>query len=430
MAIASVVDAAASELTVRRHLAAGAPLVVVRDARRVVGVVERTRRRSTAVSLASRLEHGTSPGHEARLWLYRTAGKLGEGMTMPAFAVGGVVRDLLLGGTAPDVDLVVEGDGIAFATRLYQEIGGTLTEHAAFGTASIVGGTAPAPRLPRVDIASARRERYRRPGALPDVAPAELHEDLVRRDFTQNAMALDLAPSTFGRLHDPLGGRHDVRRRLLRPLHPLSFVEDPTRMFRAARYAARLGARLTSDARRAVALALRIGEYPALSGERLRAELLLLAVEANPAAALDRALRCRLFALWDRRFRATARGGRPPPRARAPAGERRSRAAGRCRRRGAARALDGTARGCRRRRASNGSASAASPGARSPRRLGASTRDCCARAGRARWPPCWTGRPRRASPGRGWRGRRPCAAASTTFSGVDATCGRSSRATT
>jgi tRNA nucleotidyltransferase (CCA-adding enzyme) len=135
------------------------------------------------------------------------------------------------------------------------------------------------------------------------VSPGDLAADLMRRDFTINAMALVLAPSGFGRLVDPCGGRHDLRRRILRPLHPLSFVEDPTRLFRAARYAARLGARFGPDGRAALALALRIGDFPALSGQRLRAEIDLLAAESPATGAFDRALRWQLPRLWDRRFR-------------------------------------------------------------------------------------------------------------------------------
>jgi tRNA nucleotidyltransferase (CCA-adding enzyme) len=305
-----VVEEAALEIEVRRHVVSGAPIVLVREGGRVVGFIERGRAGDdgAAVSLAGRLDRPASRAHEARLWLLRVAGKMGEGMGAPAFAVGGFVRDLLLGRTAPDLDLVVEGDGIAFAERLHQETGGVLTVHAAFGTASIVSGTAPGDAtLPRVDVASSRRERYERPGALPAVSSAGLTDDLMRRDFTINAMALDLTPSSFGRLVDPCGGRHDLRRRVLRPLHPLSFVEDPTRLFRAARYAARLGARLGADGHAALDLALRIGNYPALSGQRLRAELDLLSAEADPAEAFNQILTWGLFKLCDRRFRRDAR---------------------------------------------------------------------------------------------------------------------------
>lgn len=256
------------------------------------------------MSLASRLDHLQSREDEARLWLLRVAGKIGESMGAPVYAVGGFVRDLMLGRVALDIDLVVEGEGIAFARRLSEETGGVLTVHEGFGTASIAGAaTAGDAPLPAVDVASSRRERYERPGALPLVSPGDLADDLMRRDFTINAMALVLAPAGFGRLVDPCGGRHDLRRRVLRPLHPLSFVEDPTRLFRAARYAARLGARFGPDGRAALALALRIGDFPALSGQRLRAEIDLLAAEAPATGAFDRALRWELLRLWDRRFR-------------------------------------------------------------------------------------------------------------------------------
>src|SRR6266511_3626299 len=175
---------------------------------------------------------------EARLWLLRVAGKVGEGLGTPVFAVGGFVRDLLLEIPAPDVDLLVEGDGVAFARQLCEELGGSLVIHEDFATAAVEGTAGPGgTALGRIDIASARREQYDAPGALPVVSVATVEEDLRRRDFSVNALALALQPSTFGRLLDPLGGWPDLRRRRLRPLHPLSFVEDPTRIFRAARHA-------------------------------------------------------------------------------------------------------------------------------------------------------------------------------------------------
>jgi tRNA nucleotidyltransferase (CCA-adding enzyme) len=301
-----IVSAAAPEIEARRLLASGTPMVLVREGRRVVGVIERDRAGvdGAGMSLAARLDHLQSREDEARLWLLRVAGKIGESMGTPVHAVGGFVRDLMLGRVAPDIDLVVEGDGIAFARRLSEETGGVLTVHEGFGTASIAGAaTAGHATLPPVDVASSRRERYERPGALPRVSPGDLADDLMRRDFTINAMALVLAPSGFGRLVDPCGGRHDLRRRVLRPLHPLSFVEDPTRLFRASRYAARLGARFGPDGRAALALALRIGDFPALSGQRLRAEIDLLATESRATGAFDRAFKWQLLRLWDRRFR-------------------------------------------------------------------------------------------------------------------------------
>src|SRR5581483_8574642 len=196
----------ATESEARRLAQAGASLVLLRRGARIVAAIDAAALAPAPPesSMLARLERAGDRVSEARLWLLSAAGKLGESMGTPVHAVGGLVRDLLLGfappeGHTPDVDLVVEGDGIALARRLGEEIGGTVLMHAGFGTASIEGGHAPAgARLGRVDIASARRERYARPGALPEVAPAGLLEDLRRRDFSVNAMAMALAPDRFG----------------------------------------------------------------------------------------------------------------------------------------------------------------------------------------------------------------------------------------
>ena len=209
-----VLPADASEIEARRRLLEGASLVLLRRAGRIVGVVdgERVDLAPPESSLQARLERAADRHAEARLWLLRSAGKIGEGMGTPVHAVGGFVRDLALGAESPDVDLVVEGDGVAFARCLGEEIGGTVLVHGGFGTASIEGGRAPAgagidgTTLGRVDVASARRERYPMAGALPDVSPAGLLEDLRRRDFSVNAMAMALAPDRFGHLVDPRAG--------------------------------------------------------------------------------------------------------------------------------------------------------------------------------------------------------------------------------
>lgn len=322
-----VVPATAPETTVRRLLIAGAPMILVRDGRRVLGVIDAdaVEVARPTLSVAHRLDRlgdalaseGRAPAPrgpaasrsgEARLWLLRVAGKVGEGLGAPVFAVGGFVRDLLLGRAAPDVDLVVEGDGVAYARALCAEVGGGLVIHEEFATASIEGATAPAGSpLGRIDIASARRERYDAPGALPVVSAATMDEDLRRRDFSVNAMALTLQPSGFGRLLDPLGGQLDLRRRRLRPLHPLSFIEDPTRIFRAARYASRLGFRLGRDGARAVRLALSVGDYPALSGQRLRAEIDVMASDPRGWRGLERLVRWGVFTIWHREYRASSR---------------------------------------------------------------------------------------------------------------------------
>jgi len=303
------VSPSADEITVRRLLRGGAAMVLVRDGRRIVGVIEASAR--PGASLTGKLERLHGPEGEATLWLLRTAGKLGEAQGHAAYVVGGFVRDLLLGGVADqtrDVDLVVEGDGIAFGRRLAEETGGHLVVHTAFGTASLEGGATPdGTRIGRVDIATARRERYAEPGALPAVSPAGIDEDLGRRDFSINAMAVALSPSAWGRLHDPWGGTEDVAARLLKVLHPLSLVEDPTRIWRGARYAARFGLRPDAGFRRAIALAIQVARYPALSGQRLRAELDLVMDEEDPWRALGLLLSWGALRLWDVSYRVTGR---------------------------------------------------------------------------------------------------------------------------
>jgi tRNA nucleotidyltransferase/poly(A) polymerase len=296
------VSAAAPEIVARRLLINGAPMILVQSGGPVVGVIDAdmVEIARPTLSLAHQLDRLESRDGGARLWLLRVAGKVAEGLGAPVCAVGGFVRDLLLGRAAPDVDLVVEGDGVAFARQLREEIGGSVSIHEAFGTASIEGAVGPegAP-LGRIDVASARRERYDAPGALPVVSGATVEEDLRRRDFSVNALALALQPSAFGRLLDPLGGRLDLSKRRLRPLHPLSFVEDPTRIFRAARYAAKLGFRLDPMGIKAVRLAVAIGEYRALSGQRLRAEHDLMTAEPRGWRGFELLLRWRALHLWD-----------------------------------------------------------------------------------------------------------------------------------
>jgi tRNA nucleotidyltransferase (CCA-adding enzyme) len=183
--------------------------------------------------------------------------------------VGGAVRDLLLGRTPREVDLVVEGDLDAAAARLG---GAAVTAHDRFGTARVLFGDC------EIDLARARRETYLRPGALPEVEPAPLEEDLRRRDVTVNAIALDLD----GALHAVPGALEDLEAGVLRVLHDRSFVDDPTRLWRVARYAARLRFEVEPRTR---ALA-READPTTVSGDRLGAELRLALREPDPPAAL------------------------------------------------------------------------------------------------------------------------------------------------
>ncbi|MFN8162110.1 MAG: hypothetical protein U0R52_13800 [Solirubrobacterales bacterium] len=188
----------------------------------------------------------------------------------PVYLVGGAVRDLLLGLDPAEIDLVTEEDPRPLAARL----GGSVVEHPRFGTASLELDGVP------VDVARARSETYSDPGALPAVVPATLREDLGRRDFTVNAMAVPLGPDPA--LIDPHGGREDLERGLLRVLHGRSFTDDPTRALRAARYAARFGFELEP----ATAGLIAATDLSTVSGERRRAELLRICAEPSAPRAL------------------------------------------------------------------------------------------------------------------------------------------------
>jgi tRNA nucleotidyltransferase (CCA-adding enzyme) len=192
------------------------------------------------------------------------------------YLVGGSVRDLLLGERPVDLDLVVQGDAALVAARLDGEV----RVHDRFGTSTVkVDGFT-------YDIARARRETYSTPGALPDVAPGTLEQDLLRRDFTVNAIAIALGGPDPGRLHSAPRALDDLERRRLRILHDLSFKDDPTRMLRLARYASRLGFSVEPHTRALLAAAAGAGALGTVSGPRIGAELRLLAREADPVAAL------------------------------------------------------------------------------------------------------------------------------------------------
>ncbi|HXU33227.1 MAG TPA: polya polymerase, partial [Thermoanaerobaculia bacterium] len=197
---------------------------------------------------------------------------------VPVYLVGGFVRDLLLGRENRDLDLVVEGDGPAFAQSLGKALDAPVRVHEAFLTAVI--------RTPagEIDVATARSEFYRAPAVLPEVATSALRQDLYRRDFTVNTLAIRLGPEGPPELIDPFGGRHDLELGVLRVLHSLSFLDDPTRALRAVRLERRLGLHLAPETERLIGIALKEGAFGQLSGDRLRAELDLLLDE--PAVAL------------------------------------------------------------------------------------------------------------------------------------------------
>lgn len=196
------------------------------------------------------------------------------------YVVGGAVRDGLLDRPILDLDLAVEGDGVDFAERLAEAMGGRVVARHGFGTAAIV---AP-PGDMRIDVATARAERYPHPGSLPEVEPAEsIERDLQRRDFTINAIAVALAGTRRGEPIDPLGGMPDLEDGVVRVLHDASFRDDPTRILRGIRYAARYGFAIEPHTRDLISSALADGVLATVSVDRVRAELELLLEE--PAAA-------------------------------------------------------------------------------------------------------------------------------------------------
>jgi len=220
------------------------------------------------------------------------------------YLVGGVVRDLLLGRSNEDVDLVVEGDGIAFAKALAETSGGRYHPHQPFLTAVVT-----LPSGEKVDVASARTEFYRTPAALPEVETSLIRQDLYRRDFTINSLAVALAGARFGTLVDFFGGRKDLQRREIRVLHSLSFIDDPTRAIRAVRYSRRLGFTIAADTHHLITTAVREGVFDRLSGQRLRHELALLLAEPHPTESLESLAKLGLLAMivpsveWDLELR-------------------------------------------------------------------------------------------------------------------------------
>jgi tRNA nucleotidyltransferase (CCA-adding enzyme) len=210
-------------------------------------------------------------------------GEIASEAEIDAFVVGGFVRDLLLEVKNLDLDVVVERDGVALAEVLAGRKKGEVKRHRDFGTATVS-----LPDGRKVDIATARAESYPRPGALPEVEPSSIGDDLKRRDFTFNAMAVQINPGRFGRLLDPFGGRRDLERRIVRVLHALSFTEDPTRLFRAVRFETRLGFRMDRHTEALARDAVARGALGNISRQRILRELLLLVAEPNPAGALRR----------------------------------------------------------------------------------------------------------------------------------------------
>jgi len=269
---------------------------------RIVGVVTRTdlitlwgtpptppRRQEVATLLEQALSGPV-------LALVRRISQTAHEMGFVPYFVGGLVRDLLLGQPIVDVDMVIEGDAIALARRLAVDLGGRVRTHRRFGTAKWllsrrvwrqVADHVPRNELPpSVDFVTARTEFYTHPTALPQVERSSIKQDLHRRDFTINTLAIRLDPDHWGELLDFYGGEADLRNGVIRVLHSLSFVDDPTRMLRAARLESRLGFRLDPRSEELIADALPL--LKRVSGDRIRHELEQIFREAEPERALCR----------------------------------------------------------------------------------------------------------------------------------------------
>jgi tRNA nucleotidyltransferase (CCA-adding enzyme) len=200
----------------------------------------------------------------------------------PAYLVGGAVRDLLLGGDPLDIDIAIEGDARSAARALAERLGGEARVYDRFGTADvIVGGQT-------LHLVSTREETYGTPGELPRVTQASLSDDLRRRDFTVNAMAIGLTGDDFGHLYDPHSGLGDIGAGVIRVLHDRSFLDDPTRLLRAIRYATRLGFDLDPETERLAREAVAADALSTVSGARIRDELMDLLRETDAPAAIER----------------------------------------------------------------------------------------------------------------------------------------------
>lgn len=233
----------------------------------------------------------------ARIYkILKLTGALADKRKDQVFAVGGFVRDVLLGVKNFDVDIVLEGEGLSFAKELADRLGGSLVIHKRFGTATVVTNWYPkASRGPeskrekfKIDIATARKEYYEYPAALPKVRFSSIKQDLYRRDFAINAMAVCLNKGRFGRLIDFFSGQQDLKAGKVRVLHDLSFVEDPTRIFRAVRFEQRYNFSIEPHTENLIKTAVNLDMFGRTQKQRLRDEIILILSEPKPAKALAR----------------------------------------------------------------------------------------------------------------------------------------------
>lgn len=278
--------------------------------RKLVGIVTRTdvlksvhrdifrkqsplrRKRRARFNISSKMKK-VLPGEILRL--LHAIGRLADKEGFRAFVVGGFVRDIILGVRNFDMDIVVEGDAISFGRKAADLLGGSLVVYHKFGTATVVMGWPKLLRRPvgagpkfKIDFATARKESYEKPAALPTVEFSSLKDDLQRRDFTINAMAASLNKSSFGQLIDFFGGEKDLENGVIRVLHDASFIDDPTRIFRAVRFEQRFGFHIDRYTKNLIKNAIREGMFSRTQHHRIRDEVVLMLREEEPLKAILR----------------------------------------------------------------------------------------------------------------------------------------------
>jgi len=215
--------------------------------------------------------------------ILKNLGEVADEKGFRAYVVGGFVRDLFLYRVNEDIDIVIEGDGIAFAKKYASLTGARIHSYKKFGTAVIIF-----PDGFKIDVASARMEYYKFPAALPTVEMSSIKLDLFRRDFTVNTLAIQLTPDRFGILIDFFTAQKDIKEKTIRILHNLSFVEDPTRVFRAIRFEQRFGFSIGKLTSGLIENAVKMDFFKRLSGRRVFAEFRQILEEENPTPAIIR----------------------------------------------------------------------------------------------------------------------------------------------
>jgi tRNA nucleotidyltransferase (CCA-adding enzyme) len=216
-------------------------------------------------------------------WLLKSAGRCAEDMGFRAFVVGGLVRDLIMDRESFDIDLVIEGEGMRFAGEFARRHSVDVRYYKKFGTAVLTFSDGY-----KLDVATARTEIYEYPAALPRVLPGSIRDDMFRRDFTINTLAVSLSPGYFGELLDFFNVREDIKKKLIRVMHDLSFIDDPTRVFRAVRFEQRLGFKIVSSTEKLIKEVVAINLFDKFPGYRISSELKLILQERDPLPVLRR----------------------------------------------------------------------------------------------------------------------------------------------